>query len=115
MRSHPQNKREFRARVQEWAAKLDVKVVRLYVRPMQHKWGSCSTKGTLSFNSELLDLDPELADYVIVHELLHVSAPNHGRVWKMRMRAHLGDHERLAGRLPKRANKKKMRDGVAVG
>ena len=30
----------------------------------------------------------------IVHELLHFSMPNHGRLWKMLMRAHLGDWEK---------------------
>jgi predicted metal-dependent hydrolase len=93
------SKHEFKARVQEWAVKLDVKVVRLYVRPMQRKWASCSTAGHLNFNSELLDLDRELSDYVIVHELLHFATPNHGKLWKSRMMAHLGDHERLADRL----------------
>src|SRR6516225_3186112 len=93
------DKREFKARVQEWAIKLDTKVVRVYVRPMQRKWASCSTAGNLNFNEELLSLDRELGDYVIVHELLHFSVPNHGKLWKSRMMAHLGNHEQLAERL----------------
>lgn len=86
-------KPEFKARVREWAGRLDVKVVWLGVRPMRNKWASCSTNGHLNFNDELLDLEEELWDYVIVHELLHFSVPNHGKLWKSLMRAHLGDYE----------------------
>jgi hypothetical protein len=53
----------------------------------------------LSFNDELLSLDRQLGDYVIVHELLHFSVPNHGKLWKSLMRAHLGDYEGLEARL----------------
>lgn len=60
---------------------------------------SCSTAGTLSFNDELLGMDRELGDYVIVHELLHFSVPNHGKLWKSLMRAHLGEYERMEERL----------------
>jgi len=91
----------FRTRVLEWAAKLDVKAHAIYIRPMRRKWASCSTAGTLSFNDELLVMDTTLGDYVIVHELLHFSVPNHGKLWKMLMRAHLGDYERLSNRLQK--------------
>jgi predicted metal-dependent hydrolase len=101
MRKHWQDKREFKARVQEWAVKLDANVAMIYVRPMSRKWASCSTAGNLNFNDELLKLDRELGDYVIVHELLHCSVPNHGKLWKSRMLAHLGDHEHLAERLRK--------------
>jgi predicted metal-dependent hydrolase len=93
------DKEEFKARVLEWADKLDVKAHSLAVRPMRRKWASCSTAGNLNFNMELLGLDRELGDYVIVHELLHFSVPNHGKLWKCLMRAHLGEHERLAERL----------------
>jgi predicted metal-dependent hydrolase len=93
------NKEEFKARVLEWAAKLDVKATALYVRPMRRKWASCSTAGTLSFNEELLELDREIGDYVIVHELLHFSVPNHGKLWKSLMRVHLGDYEQMEKRL----------------
>lgn len=95
-------KAAFKERVHSWASKLDVNVVWLGVRPMRNKWASCSTAGHLNFNDELLDLDHELWDYVIVHELLHFSVPNHGRLWKSLMRAHLGDHEKLAQRLKAR-------------
>jgi predicted metal-dependent hydrolase len=95
------NKDEFKARVKEWAIKLDANVAAIYVRPMSRKWASCSTAGNLNFNEDLLGLDQELGDYVIVHELLHFSVPNHGKLWKSRMLAHLGDHERLAERLRK--------------
>jgi predicted metal-dependent hydrolase len=93
------DKVEFKTRVQEWAAKLGVKTHSLAVRLMRNKWASCSTAGNLNFNAELLELDREIGDYVIVHELLHFSVPNHGKLWKSLMRAHLGDYERLDERL----------------
>ena len=93
------DKEEFKARVLEWATKLAVKARSLAVRPMRRKWASCSTAGNLNFNSELLELDRELADYVIVHELLHFSVPNHGTLWKCLMRVHLGDYEKSNERL----------------
>jgi predicted metal-dependent hydrolase len=91
----------FKARILEWAAKLDVKATAIYIRPMRRKWASCSTAGTLSFNDELISMPRELGDYVIVHELLHFSVPNHGKLWKSLMRAHLGNWEKLEGRLPR--------------
>ena len=93
------DKEEFKARVLEWAAKLDVKASALYVRPMRRKWASCSTAGNLNFNSELLVLDRDLGDYVIVHELMHFAVPNHGKLWKSLMRVHLGEYERLEEKL----------------
>lgn len=90
------DKDEFKARVTEWAVKLDVHVRSMAVRPMRNKWASCSTGGNLSFNVELLSRSKEIGDYVIVHELLHFAVPNHGPLWKCLMRAHLGEYEHLA-------------------
>ncbi len=97
-------KQAFRDRVHEWADKLDVRIAGMSVRPMKHKWASCSTDGRLSFNTALLNSDPEVQDYVIVHELLHLSVPNHGKLWKSLMRAHLGDWEPIAERLNESTN-----------
>ncbi len=93
------DKEEFKSRVLAWAGRLDVKASALYIRPMRRKWASCSTAGTLSFNAELIDLDRELGEYVIVHELLHFTVPNHGKLFKSLMRAHLGDYEHIEQRL----------------
>jgi len=92
-------KTAFRARVTEWASTLDVPVQGVYVRTMRTKWASCSTNGILTFNRELLELDTQLWDYVIVHELLHFEVPNHGKLWKSLMRAHVGDWEACEARL----------------
>jgi len=95
------DKAAFKGKVHDYARRLNVEVKSLALRPMKNKWASCSTSGNLNFNSELLGLDRELGEYVIVHELLHFSVPNHGRLWKSLMRAHLGDHEILHQRLQK--------------
>ncbi len=94
-------KEEFKARVQEWAKKLDVQAQTVSVRPMKNKWASCSTNGRLNFNDELLKLDRKVGDYVIVHELVHFHIPNHGKLWKSLMHLHLGDYEKLEKRLPR--------------
>ena len=97
------DKQEFKARVLNWAGRLDVKVRTLAVRPMSSKWASCSTAGNLNFNAELLGMDRAIGDYVIVHELLHFSVPHHGKLWKSLMRAHLGDYEKLDRKLKQSA------------
>lgn len=83
----------FKQRVREWSDQIGVEVVWLGIRPMRRKWASCSTNGHLNFNDELLSLPPRLQDYVIVHELLHLRVPNHGKLWKSLMRGYLGEWE----------------------
>ncbi len=100
--NHWRDREEFKARVREWATTLGVEARAIYVRPMRNKWASCSTAGTLSFNDELITMDRELGDYVIVHELLHFFVPNHGKLWKSLMRAHLGEWEKMEGELARR-------------
>jgi predicted metal-dependent hydrolase len=100
-----ESREKFKERVLDWARKLDLPARAIFVRPMSRKWASCSTAGTLSFNDELLDLPKELGDYVIVHELLHFSVPNHGKLWKSLMRAHLGKYEQMENELRKIAIK----------
>ncbi len=95
------DKSEFKARVKEFAEKMDIEVKALAIRPMTNKWASCSTDGNLNFNKELLDMDKEIGEYVIVHELLHFSVPNHGKLWKSLMTAYLGDYEKIEKKMNK--------------
>ncbi len=106
------HKDAFKQRVRHWAEKLDVKVVWLGVRPMRNKWASCSTAGHLNFSDELPGLNAALWDYVIVHELLHFFVPNHGRLWKSLMRAHLGAYEAQADELKRIAQLARDVNGV---
>jgi hypothetical protein len=100
------SKEEFKARVFEWAQKLDVQVRVISMRAMKNKWASYTqANDLLIFNAELLDMDQEIGDYVIVHELLHFRTPNHGKLFKSLMRAHLGDYERIEARLQEEKNR----------
>jgi predicted metal-dependent hydrolase len=97
-----QARERFVERTREWAARLEIRVRAVTIRKMRRKWASCSTAGRLTFDEALLGRPGELQDYVIVHELLHVSVPNHGKLWKSLIRAHLGDYEALEAGLRRR-------------
>ena len=107
MQNRADQKQVFKNRVRHWATKLDVDIVWLGVRPMRNKWASCSTNGQLNFNEELLALEEALWDYVIVHELLHFSVPNHGKLWKSLMRVYLGNYEEMEQRLAQNVNRRR--------
>jgi predicted metal-dependent hydrolase len=93
------DKAQFKERVNRWASQLDVRVTSVSVRAMRTKWASYSASGRLTFDATLLEQGDELQDYVIVHELLHYHVPNHGKLWKSLMRAHLGDYGKLDKKL----------------
>ncbi len=96
------DKAKFKARVRHWGDNLDVSIRSITVRSMSTKWASCSTSRRLTFDQDCLRLSKSLQDYVIVHELLHFSIPNHGKLWKSLMHAHLGDYEKAERRLARR-------------
>jgi predicted metal-dependent hydrolase len=82
---------ELKWAVRQWAVRIGVKVSQLHVRQMKSKWASISTAGRLTLNTDLIDIPRELGEYVIVHELIHLLAPNHGKVFKSFLAAYLPD------------------------
>lgn len=79
------------ALVDEWTERLGVEVARVQLQPMRSKWGSMSTRGTLTLADDLVRLPRELIEYVVCHELLHLVVPNHNGVFHLLLGRYLPD------------------------
>jgi predicted metal-dependent hydrolase len=73
---------DFKSEVLRWAEDIDVRPKEIHLRNMSRKWASCSRKGRLTFSSSLLYEPLEVRTKVIVHELLHLKYPSHGKMFK---------------------------------
>jgi len=64
---------------------------RLSVRTQGTLWGSASPSGRIQLNARLAVLPPDLADYVILHELVHTRVRGHGRAFWRELGRHVPD------------------------
>lgn len=63
--------------VAKWATIMNEKPTNIKFRKAKRRWGSCSIKNELSFNTSLVQLPLECIEYIIVHELSHIKHKHH--------------------------------------
>jgi len=66
-----------RMRAARFVARVDVQPRSMDVRSLGFRWGSCSPTGYLNFHWRIILLPPEIIDYIIVHELVHLREAHH--------------------------------------
>jgi predicted metal-dependent hydrolase len=77
-------RREFALRARAVAARIGKTVARVSVRDTRSRWGSCSSRGSLSFSWRLVFAPDAVIDYVVAHEVAHLVEMNHGpRFWRL--------------------------------
>lgn len=73
-----QAKKELPVRLAELAARYGFAYNRVSIKHNASNWGSCSTKGNINLNLNVVRLPKVLQDYVLLHELCHLRHPDHG-------------------------------------
>ena len=83
---------DFKKEILNWIDEMGVTHKEIHVRNMSRKWASCSNKGRLTFSSALLKEPQDFRTKVIVHELLHLKYPTHGKMFKTLFVSYLKKH-----------------------
>lgn len=81
--------------LKECARELGFDFERVLIRRQRSRWGSCSTRGTISLNCCLMFQRPQVVRYLMIHELSHTLHMNHSRRFWQTVGAHCPDYRRL--------------------
>jgi len=78
-----------------WARDMQAPYRHVAIRWQRTRWGSCSTRGTISLNGCLLFQTPQVLRYLLVHELAHTRHMNHSRAFWSDVARYCPEHTRL--------------------
>jgi predicted metal-dependent hydrolase len=67
--------------MQHWCQLTGLSIKDLKVKNHRSKWGSCSSLKNINLNWHLVMVDKTLAEYVVIHELMHLKEMNHSRAF----------------------------------
>ena len=71
-------------RLHALASAHDIAVERVLIRNQRSRWGSCAPSGAIALNYRLVQMPPDVRDYVLIHELMHRRQQNHSRrFWRL--------------------------------
>lgn len=90
-----------RERTGYWASRLGISPPLFSIRNQKSRWGSCSSKNTVSINVRLLMAPLDTIDYIVLHELCHIVHKNHSPVFWDLVRAHMPDYKQRKEELKK--------------
>jgi predicted metal-dependent hydrolase len=66
------------------AARTGLDFSRVSIRSQKTRWGSCSSRGNISLNDQLLFLPPDAVEYLMIHELCHTRHLDHSAAfWRL--------------------------------
>lgn len=83
-----------------WQARTGLYAAAWQLRDMKTRWGSCTPKSKkIRFSVWLAEKPPELIEYVVLHELLHLAVPNHGPDFKSLLTRYMPDRKERERRL----------------
>jgi predicted metal-dependent hydrolase len=71
------------------------------IRRMKKRWGSCTPRGVIYLNPDLVMAPGSSIDYVIMHEICHMIHPHHGSNFYALLRRVMPDWEARKERLEK--------------
>lgn len=86
-------------RTEFFAQKMGLCYQELRYKKMKSRWGSCSSLGVITFNTQLLKVERSLIDYVVVHELAHLKYMNHSKAFHSLVREYLPDADQRRKKL----------------
>jgi predicted metal-dependent hydrolase len=79
-------------RLTQLARHFDINYKKFRISNARKRLGSCSNRGTLSFTWRLILAPIEVIDYIIIHELTHISIPNHSKQFWNQVKQYMPDY-----------------------
>jgi len=79
--------------VEKWSAIMMLTPTFVGFRKNRTRWGSCSGKDRLNFNTHLVTMHPDFVEYVVVHELAHIKHKNHSKDFWAEVEKYLPDYK----------------------
>ncbi|MGQ9922229.1 MAG: M48 family metallopeptidase [Desulfobacca sp.] len=90
-----QGRRHLLPWLKELSAATNLQCRRVQIRGQKSRWGSCSARGTISLNYNLLFLRPAMVRYLLLHELCHTVHLNHSPEFYALLGTWVPDYQRL--------------------
>ena len=87
--------------VRAFAARYGFQYQKIRISSARTRWGSCSSRGTLSFTYRLIMAPLEVVDYVVLHELVHTQVRNHSLTFWKRVGELMPDYKKRLAWLKK--------------
>ena len=85
------------ARTARWAERMGITYAGVKITAAKHRFGSCSSRGGISYSYRLMQFPEEVIDYVVVHELAHRRQMNHSSAFYAIVAEYLPDYKRRVG------------------
>ncbi len=88
-------------RITELSSHIGVNPTKILVKPLKSRWGSATSRGTITINSRLFKAPDHVMDYVIVHELCHLRIHGHPPAFWNLVKMYMPDYTKSVAWLKK--------------